>query len=445
MANYDSMTELFLEECGNLLQDYAAVEEAARQYGSYTPEALNELFRITHTLKGDATMMLYEGLAAPVRAFEQLLSYYRSRKTEIPCDSLTEQLRHLFVYVESELKILENGGMPEGDGKAVEQEILAYLAQVSTGEEQEKEKNSGEGKQRFYIAPDAAGEKPEKTEWRGEAVQTGPGVPVRRRSIAISEEELAELQNIVRRGNEAEAKLVTNYRHSLEQIPPEMKELRDVLEELRTWLETASMEQLGHLTVKLRRVIEEMSDSLGKEIELTIVGGDTLVERNRLGKISGALLHLLRNCADHGIELPKERVAAGKTPTGHILVQYRMTDDGSGVIIEVEDDGAGFRTEVISKKAAALGLLEEGEAISRQQLNEVIFAPGFSTGEPGGDYSGRGVGLDAARKCFEELGGSLTAESKEGGGVRFTAKFHYAVKNMTGEECAARESFDSRR
>lgn len=445
MANYDSMTELFLEECSGLLQDYTAVEEAARKCGSYTPEALNELFRITHTIKGDATMMLYEGIAVPIRAFERLLAYYRSKKTDVPYKAFTVQFQGLFDYVESELKKLENGKMPDGDGKETEQKILSYLAEISAGEQQEKVEVSDKGKQHFYIAPDASGKKVEQTEWKQEAVQPEEGVAVRRRSISLSEEELAGLQNIVRRGNEAEARLLTHYRHSLELIPTEVTEFRNVLEELRTWLESTSMEQLGHLTVKMRRVIEEMSDSLGKEIELTITGGDILVERNRLGKISGAMLHLLRNCASHGIETPKERIAAGKEPTGHITVNYSMTEDRSGVIIEVEDDGKGFQIESISKKAAALGIIREGEHVSERQIGEIIFTPGFSTGDPEGNYSGRGVGMDAARQCFEELGGSLTAESKEGCGVRFVARFNYAVKYMTGEELVKLENFDSRR
>lgn len=440
MANSDSMAELFLEECGSLLQEYAAVEETARQCGSYTTEALNELFRITHTIKGDATLMLYEGIAVPIRAFEQLLAHYRSRKAEVSYQSgFTARFRNLFNYVEAELRKLECGETPDGDGKGTEQEILCYLAKLNAGEAQDA------GKHLFYVAPDAAGEKPGKTEWKQEAAQPGIGVAVRRRSIAISEEELEWLQNIVRHGNEAEAKLLCGYRNSLELIPEEVTGLRKVLEELRTWLEVSSMEQLGYLTVKLRRIIEEMSDSLGKEIELTVVGGDVSVERNRLGKISSALLHLLRNCADHGIEKPEERVAAGKSPTGHILVKYRMTDDRSGVLIEVSDDGAGFQMEAISRRAAAMGMIKEGELLDEQQMNEIIFTPRFSTGEPGGNYSGRGVGLDAARKCFEELGGSLIAESREGCGVRFIANYHYAVKNVTGEEFLRRENFDSRR
>ncbi len=440
MANSDSMAELFLEECGSLLQEYAAVEETARQCGSYTVEALNELFRITHTIKGDATLMLYEGIAVPIRAFEQLLAHYRSRKAEVSYQGgFTARFRKLFNYVEAELRKLECGEVPDDDGKETEQEILCYLAKLNAGEAQDA------GKHLFYVAPDAAGERVGKTEWKQEAVQPRTGVAVRRRSIAISEEELEWLQNIVRHGNEAEAKLMCGYRNSLELIPEEVTGLRKVLEELRTWLEVSSMEQLGYLTVKLRRIIEEMSDSLGKEIELTVVGGDVSVERNRLGKISSALLHLLRNCADHGIERPEERVAAGKSPTGHIMVQYRMTEDRSGVVIEVSDDGAGFQMEAISQRAAAMGIIGEGEKVSEQQLNEIIFTPRFSTGEPGGNYSGRGVGLDAARKCFEELGGSLIAESREGCGVRFIANYHYAVKNVTGEEFLRRENFDSRR
>lgn len=439
MASYDSMTELFLEECGNLLQDYTAVEEAAKECGNYSVEDINELFRITHTIKGDATMMLYESIAVPVRAFEQILVGYRSKGCGAAYEDIETQFRCLYQYIEGELKKLEDGKLSDGDGEAVAKVILG-----AEEKEEKEEKSSEEQSQRFYIAPERVCEHVEKTSWKQEEQKAQKAAPIRKRSIAISEEELEELQRIVARGNEIEARLLANYRHSLELIPEGATEFRSILEELRNWLESASMEQLGHLTVKMRRVIEEMADTLGKEIELTIIGGDTLVERNRLGKISGALLHMLRNCADHGIELPEERTLAGKSSTGHIIVRYHMTDDASGVIIEVEDDGVGISKDVIQKKAEAIGL-EDTALTETEKLNAIIFAPGFSTSDPDGAYSGRGVGLDAAKRCFEEFGGTLTAESKEGCGTRFVAKFRYAVKNLNGEERTTDENFDSRR
>lgn len=419
MAGFDSMTELFLEECTGLLQEYVTVEETAKNGGGYSTEDVNELFRITHTIKGDATMMLYESIAVPSRAFEQILVEYRSQGKGAPYEKIAPQLRLLYQYIEGELKKLEEGKRSDGDGKAVARELLGTMEKAEKEEEEQS--------QRFYIAPERTCECVTKTSWKQEEQTTRKAASVRKRSIAISEEELGDLQKIVAKGNEMEARLRKRYQACPEQTPAGTGDFFGLLEELRNWLETASMEQLGHLTVKLRRVIEEMADTLGKEIELTITGGDTLVERNRLGKISGALLHLLRNCADHGIELPEERVTAGKVSTGHIFVRYRMTDDASGVIIEVEDDGAGISGEVIERKAKAVGI--DVHALTEQErLHAILFAPGFSTSDPEGVYSGRGVGLDAAKTCFEEFGGTLTVESREGHGTCFVAEFPYAVK-----------------
>lgn len=439
MAGFDSMTELFLEECGGLLQDYAMVEETARDNGKYSVEEVNEVFRITHTIKGDATMMLYENIAVPVRAFEQILAEYRSGGEGAPYGEITPQLQLLRQYIEGELKKLEAGQISDGDGETVAKELSGTMKQGKKEEKAEEEQS-----QRFYIAPDRACECVTKTSWKQEEQMTRKAAAVRKRSIAISEEELGELQKIVAKGNGLEAGLLKRYPTCPEQSPAWAGDFRELLGELRNWLETATMEQLGHLTVKLRRVIEEMADTLGKEIELTITGGDTLVERNRLGKISGALLHLLRNCADHGIELPEERAAAGKPSTGHIFVRYRMTDDATGVIIEVEDDGAGISGELIEKKARLAGM-DVHTFTEKEKLNTVLFMPGFSTSDPEGVYSGRGVGLDAAKTCFREFGGMLTVESREGHGTCFTAWFPYAVKNLNGEEHTIDENFDSGR
>lgn len=179
------------------------------------------------------------------------------------------------------------------------------------------------------------------------------------------------------------------------------------------------------------RMVRDMARTLGKQIECIISGSEIELDRQMIDLLSDPIVHLLRNSLDHGIELPQQRVEAGKPPQGQILVSARQ--DGGWVVIEVSDDGKGIDPAMVRDKAIRKGLLTEEAATAMQQTEiiDLIFLPGFSTSSIITDISGRGVGMDVVKRCIvDDLQGTVTVESRPGRGATFSLRLPLSLAVM---------------
>jgi two-component system, chemotaxis family, sensor kinase CheA len=169
--------------------------------------------------------------------------------------------------------------------------------------------------------------------------------------------------------------------------------------------------------MRFPRLVRDLSNKLGKDIELDLVGRDTELDRTVVDSLGDPLVHLVRNSLDHGIEPPDVREAAGKPRTGTLTIAARHA--GGSVVIEVRDDGRGIDPEAVARKAVERGLIdaETAKHIDIKQAIELLFAPGFSTAEVTSDISGRGVGMDAVRTKIRELGGEVLMDAVPGQGT----------------------------
>jgi two-component system chemotaxis sensor kinase CheA len=169
--------------------------------------------------------------------------------------------------------------------------------------------------------------------------------------------------------------------------------------------------------MRFPRLVRDLSNKLGKDIELDLVGRETELDRTVVDSLGDPLVHLVRNSLDHGIEPPDVREAAGKPRTGTLTIAARHA--GGSVVIEVRDDGRGVDPEAVARKAVERGLIdaETAKHIDTKQAIELLFAPGFSTAEVTSDISGRGVGMDAVRTKIRELGGEVLMDSVPGQGT----------------------------
>ena len=169
--------------------------------------------------------------------------------------------------------------------------------------------------------------------------------------------------------------------------------------------------------LRFPRLVRDLSNKLGKQADLTLVGKDTELDRTVVDAIGDPLVHLVRNSLDHGLEAAAEREAAGKPATGTIEISARHA--GGNVIIEVRDDGRGIDPAKVARKAAERGLITEDQidAIDSARAVELLFHPGFSTSDVASDISGRGVGMDAVRATLRELGGEVLMTSELGQGT----------------------------
>lgn len=168
------------------------------------------------------------------------------------------------------------------------------------------------------------------------------------------------------------------------------------------------------------RMVRDISKNEGKEVELLVEGGSIELDRTVVDRITEPMMHLLRNCVDHGIETTDERVHAGKKTKGLIRIVASKQQDH--VLIEVSDDGKGIDYDLIRKVAVKKGMMSQGQAdaASGRELLDLLFNPGFSTKSQVTEVSGRGVGLDVVKRAVEELGGSVMVTSSKGAGTTFS-------------------------
>ncbi len=201
-----------------------------------------------------------------------------------------------------------------------------------------------------------------------------------------------------------------------------LQRLNHVVSELQEGVMKTRMQPIGNAWAKLPRIIRDLSLELGKKIELAMKGAETELDRQVLELIKDPLTHMVRNSADHGLEMPEERRAQGKNEVG--TVQLNAFHEGGHIIIEIRDDGRGLDVTKIKAKAIANGLATENEleSLSEQQIQQFIFKAGFSTAEQVTAVSGRGVGMDVVRTNIEKIGGTIELSSQKGVGSTFMIK-----------------------
>ena len=211
-------------------------------------------------------------------------------------------------------------------------------------------------------------------------------------------------------------------RHDDSEFKTPLQRLSNVTAELQEGVMKTRMQPIGNAWQKFPRIVRDLANELGKQIELEMHGAETELDRQVLDLIKDPLTHMVRNSADHGLETPAERRAAGKPAQGHIrLSAYH---EGGHIIIQVADDGRGLNTERIKAKALTQGLVTEAELekLSEAQIHKFIFAAGFSTAAAVTSVSGRGVGMDVVRNNIDQIGGAIDVKSVAGVGLSFTIK-----------------------
>jgi len=201
-----------------------------------------------------------------------------------------------------------------------------------------------------------------------------------------------------------------------------LQRLSQCTTELQEGVMKTRMQPVGNAWAKLPRIIRDLQLELDKKIDLQMLGADTELDRQVLEMIKDPLTHMVRNSADHGIEMPADRLAAGKKEMG--TVRLNAFHEGGHIIIEITDDGAGLPVEKLKAKALKneLATEEELDAMSDNQIQKFIFHPGFSTAEQVTAVSGRGVGMDVVRTNIEKIGGTVDLKSIEGKGTSFSIK-----------------------
>ncbi len=214
--------------------------------------------------------------------------------------------------------------------------------------------------------------------------------------------------------------MASNY--EIPELTESVAHLNRIVEELQEEVMEIRMVPVDRIFSKYPRIIRDLSKSSGKKVMLVIKGGDIELDRTVLDGINDPLVHILRNCVDHGIETTGERTDAGKPEEGTVLLKAARVKNH--VNIEISDDGAGIYPDMIRESAISRGLIskDEAAAMSDDDLMFILFQPGFSTAKAVTDISGRGVGMDVAKRDIEKLGGNIKIYSTPGKGTSIRLK-----------------------
>jgi two-component system chemotaxis sensor kinase CheA len=195
-------------------------------------------------------------------------------------------------------------------------------------------------------------------------------------------------------------------------------QLRSITSDLQRTAMSLRMVPIRSTFQKMSRLVRDLALQQGKEIVLELEGEETELDRNIVEELSDPLVHMIRNSADHGVEMPDVRVAGGKPALG--TIHLRAFHQGGNIVIQIQDDGAGLNKERILAKAIEKGLVKPGETLPDKDIFALIFAAGFSTAEKITDISGRGVGMDVVRRNIEKLRGKIDIDSVPGQGTTFS-------------------------
>lgn len=237
-------------------------------------------------------------------------------------------------------------------------------------------------------------------------------------SIRVAVEKVDQLINLVgelvitqsmlaQRSNELDPVNHGDLITSMGQLQRNARDLQESVMSIR-------MMPMEYVFSRFPRLVRDLATKLNKQIELTLMGSSTELDKSLIERIIDPLTHLVRNSLDHGIELPENRVAAGKSPVGNLILSAEH--QGGNICIEVTDDGAGLNRERILAKAMSQGMAVN-ENMTDEEVGMLIFAPGFSTAEQVTDVSGRGVGMDVVKRNIQEMGGHVEIKSKQGSGT----------------------------
>ncbi len=405
------------------------------------PDLLNSIFRAMHTIKGTSSFLGLTKITDFTHVVENVLS--KLRNSEI---SLSAELIDIILESVDIVKILisdiKEKKTTEVDMESVIEKINIIMNSVNGHSEITKTIKEPEvievPKEEISSTKQ---DKPVITDNKKEDL-----------TIKVPIEKLDKMLNlvgelIVFKNNFQYLANELNDKHNLKILGKSAKNTGDALnriaDELQVAIMSARMLPIGSVFARFPRMVRDLSRKMDKKVKLVMQGEDTTLDKTVIEIIGDPLIHLIRNCVDHGIETPAERISAGKPEEG--TISLTASNYGQSVIIQIEDDGKGINTDYIKNKVLEKELLsiEELNSMNENQLMNLIFLPGFSTAEKVTEVSGRGVGMDVVKTNIEKVGGTVLLERTQGTCIRTTLilPLTLAIRRGVDIECAGQHYY----
>lgn len=405
-------------------------------------EVLQKIFRLVHTIKGTCGFIGLQRLEKVAHASENILGKFRDGVLLATPDAVTLIFESLDCIKVILTGIEQTEAEPQGD----DADLIARLEKMaasaggdpggSVAEHQEMLRKQAEeavaqAAEQAVATVEIAPPQPVQASARAVAAEKAATPPVAKtgevalanQSIRVNVDVIEQLIVMVSELVLTRNQLLEMVRHSNDsEFKVPLQRLSNVTAELQESVMKTRMQPIGNAWSKLPRIVRDLATELGKKIDLQMHGADTELDRQVLELIKDPLTHMIRNSADHGLEGPAERKAAGKSEGG--TINLRAFHEGGHIIVEIADDGRGLPVDKIKAKALANGIVTEAELarMTEAQVHRFIFNAGLSTAQKVTNVSGRGVGMDVVRSNIELIGGSIDLKSKEGAGTTFTIK-----------------------
>ncbi len=472
--NRELLTEFHAEAIDHLQQIEAALLALENQLDD--PEALNAVFRSFHTIKGVAGFLHLVPMHTLAHEVESLLDLARNQKLRLNSEIITQILLSrdaLQALVAQITAALEHGRMPD------QIVPVSHLIQAVRGFIAVDRSPSPAAKPAATPAaavvpfprpmPDAplefpappAADPPPRTAPAPEAVPAAPvptstapaaepskaTVPANPAATAsllknssastvrVNTEKLDSLMDVVGELVIVQSQLIESsraatIREDTSALQRNVAQLSRITKELQHTAMSVRMIPVKPTFQKMERLARDLARDSGKKVAFLVTGEDTELDRTVVEEIGDPLVHMVRNALDHGIEPPADRAARGKPEAG--TVRLKAYHEGSHIVIELSDDGRGIDPDRIMAKARKVGLVAPGVEMEREEILNLIFAPGFSTAETVTAVSGRGVGMDVVRRNIERLRGKIEIDTAVGAGSTFRIKLPLTMAIIDG-------------
>jgi two-component system chemotaxis sensor kinase CheA len=402
-------------------------------------ETLNAVFRAFHTIKGLAGFLEFPLIQALAHEVETLLDLARTFVLEVTpavVDVIlesTDVVRHELTRIELNL-----AGKPSPPSLVTEA-LLAQIRDIAHGNIAPAKVPPGSSETRITRV-DAAEPAKAETDIRPAAPEAAAprasaelAKPADAASVRIDTAKIDQLMDMV--GEMVIAQTLIGHSPVLAtltdtRLSRDLAQLARITTDVQRITTGMRMVPIGIQFQKTARLIRDLSRRAGKQIVLETSGEDTELDKSIAEELSDPLLHMVRNSIDHGIEVPPERLAAGKDPTARIrLAAYHQSGQ---IVVEIGDDGRGLNCQKILAKAQQNGLIQPGAQLSEQEIFLLIFEAGFSTADKVTDISGRGVGMDVVRKHVQKLRGRIEIQSQAGKGTTFFIRLPLTLAIIEG-------------
>lgn len=436
----------FLDEAAQAVSD---VEQCflSMETDSNNQDNLNKIFRLAHNLKGSSKAVGFSEFGRFTHEFETFILKIKNGELQAtaPIVNLLLRANDFVLHMINELKsnldaqfdfealLIEMRNPPVGDAsqevssagdlieaslnsQAETTESIAQEIQEAVSEQAQATETENTVLGSVAVEPPPKIEKESEKSVQASLNRSSPQAVDESIRVSLSKVEtlinfvgeMVILQSVMReQALRSGSSLLIKTVHQLEKVS---KEIQDTSMSLR-------MTPIKPTFQKMVRIVRDTAQALEKDVNLSLEGEETELDKTVLEKINDPLVHLIRNAVDHGIESKEKRLAAGKPEKGQI--RLRAFHQSGRLIIEVKDDGGGLNPDFLIKKAQDKGILKQGHALSEKEAYQLIFAPGFSTKEQVTDVSGRGVGMDVVKTNIKEIGGEIQIESQLQKGTTF--------------------------